>query len=204
MHIIDMADKNINTQNKNSQNSQNSQKSQNTKNSLNTQKTETVKINDTETTVDLTYSEDIDSSKTPERKSIIFLLTVKAFVAYLDDHCTLRQGLEKMRHHGYTAMPVVSQDGTYIGTVSEGDFLWHMLDSGAFAMKSQEEYSIRDILRKGWNPAVKIETTMEELLLRVMEQNFVPVVDDREKFVGIITRRDIIKYYYDLINIRER
>ena len=44
---------------------------------------------------------------------------------------------------------------------------------------------------------VKIDETMDELLLRVMDQNFVPVVDDRMRFMGIITRKDIIKYYYD-------
>lgn len=146
---------------------------------------------------------DSEGTKNIERKSVVFLLTVKAFVAYLDDNSTLRQGLEKMRYHGYTAMPVISQDGTYAGTVSEGDFLWHMIDSGMYAMKSQEEYSIKDILRKGWNPAVKIDTTMDELLLRVMEQNFVPVIDDRGKFMGIITRKDIIKYYYDLLILKE-
>ncbi|MFU0828316.1 MAG: CBS domain-containing protein [Lachnoclostridium sp.] len=146
---------------------------------------------------------DKESTNYTERKSIVFLLTTKANVAYLDDNSTLRQGLEKMRYHGYTAMPVVSQDGTYVGTVSEGDFLWHMLDSGMYSMKSQEEYYIKDILRKGWNPAVKINATMDELLLRVMDQNFVPVVDDRDKFMGIITRKDIIKYYYDLL-IKER
>ncbi len=138
-----------------------------------------------------------ENTKSKERKSIVFLLTVKAFVAFLDIHCTLRQGLEKMRYHGYTAMPVIAKDGTYVGTVSEGDFLWHMLDRGMYAMKSQEEYSIADIIRKDWNPAVKIDTTLDELLLRVMEQNFVPVIDDRGKFMGIITRKDIIKYYYD-------
>ncbi|MBV4415459.1 CBS domain-containing protein [Clostridium tyrobutyricum] len=148
---------------------------------------------------DLCQNENGRSSKYKDRKNIIFLLTVKASVAFLNAHCTLRQGLEKMRHHGYTAMPVISKDGTYAGTVSEGDFLWHMLDSGMYAMKSQEEYSISDILRHGWNPAVKINATMDELLLYVMDQNFVPVVDDREKFMGIITRKDVIKYYYDMI-----
>lgn len=143
-------------------------------------------------------------TKNIERKSIVFLLTVKAYVAYLDDNSTLRQGLEKMRYHGYSAMPVVSHEGTYVGTVSEGDFLWHMLDSGLYEMKSQEEYYIKDILRKGWNPAVKIDTTLDELLLRVMEQNFVPVVDDRNMFMGIITRKDIIKYYYDLLILKEK
>ncbi|WP_434509920.1 CBS domain-containing protein [Desulfitobacterium sp. AusDCA] len=133
------------------------------------------------------------------RKSILFLLTPKASVAFLNEHCTLRQGLEKMRHHGYTAIPVIAEDGTYAGTVSEGDFLWHVLDSGMYSMKSQEDYSISDILRNGWNPAVRIDTTVDELLLRIMDQNFVPVIDDRGKFIGIITRKDVIKYYYSLI-----
>ncbi len=132
-------------------------------------------------------------------KNILFLLTPKAMVAFLYDHCSLRQGLEKMRFHGYTAIPVISKDGTYIGTVSEGDFLWHLVDSGVYTMKLQEEYSILNIIRSSWNPAIKIDTTMDELLLRVMDQNFVPVVDDREKFMGIITRKDVIKYYHNAL-----
>jgi predicted transcriptional regulator len=142
------------------------------------------------------------NTKYEERKSIIFLLTAKASVAFLNDHSTLRQALEKMKYHGYSAIPVIADNGTYVGTVSEGDFLWHMLDSGETSMKSQEDYLITDILREGWNPAVKIDTTMDELLQRIMDQNFVPVIDDREKFVGIITRKDFIKYYYGLGNTR--
>lgn len=137
--------------------------------------------------------------KSRESKNIAFLLTPKMFLAFLENHYTLRQGLEKMRHHGFTAMPVVAADGTYAGTVSEGDFLWHMLDSGMYSIKAQEKFLISDILRWGWNSPVTIDATMDELLLRVMEQNFVPVIDDREKFVGIITRKSVIKYYYELL-----
>jgi len=134
-------------------------------------------------------------------KSIVFLLTVKASVAFLDAQWSLRQGLEKMRHHGYTAMPVIAGDGTYVGTVSEGDFLWHMLENKAYSMKSNENTPISDIIRKGWNPAVKIDTTMSELLPPIMEQNFVPVVDDRDIFIGIITRRNVILHYYESANV---
>lgn len=130
-------------------------------------------------------------------KNIIFFLTAKAFVAFLDESCTLRQGLEKMKHHGYTAMPVVAKDGTYVGTVSEGDFLWHVLDRELYSMESRERVPLSDVLRPGWNPAVSIRAPMDEMLLRSMDQNFVPVVDDRGKFIGIITRRNIIKHYYE-------
>ena len=91
----------------------------------------------------------------------------------------------------------VMRDGGYVGTVSEGDFLWHMLAHGTADMHDQEAYRITDIMRSGFNMPVKIDETMDELLLRVMDQNFVPVVDDRGSFMGIITRKDVIKYFHD-------
>ena len=129
--------------------------------------------------------------------NIPFLLKPKSKIAYLYDFNTIRQGLEKIKNHGFTAIPVIGKDGSYIGTVSEGDFLLHLVGHDSGEMKEQEEYSILDIVRLDWNPAVKISETMDELLLRVMEQNFVPVVDDRNLFMGIITRKDVIKFFYD-------
>ena len=129
--------------------------------------------------------------------NIPFLLKPKSKIAYLYDFNTIRQGLEKIKNHGFTAIPVIGKDGSYIGTVSEGDFLWHLVGHDSGEMKEQEEYSILDIVRLDWNPAVKISETMDELLLRVMEQNFVPVVDDQGSFIGIITRKSIIKYCYN-------
>ncbi|MCF2640908.1 MAG: CBS domain-containing protein [Lachnospiraceae bacterium] len=129
--------------------------------------------------------------------NIVMLLRPKSEVAYVYEDNSLRQGLEKMRRHGYTAVPVIDREGGYVGTVSEGDFLWHMIDYGDADIRKQEAYQIKNILRKDWNMPVKIDETMDELLLRVMDQNFVPVVDDRMRFMGIITRKDIIKYYYD-------
>ena len=59
--------------------------------------------------------------------NLAYYLTPKSNVAYLYDDYTFRQGLEKMRHHNYRAIPVISRDGQYVGTVSEGDFLWRLL-----------------------------------------------------------------------------
>ena len=61
--------------------------------------------------------------------NVITLLTPKAQVAYLYDDFTVRQGLEKLRVLGYTAIPVLDRNGYYLGSVSEGDFLWAILDN---------------------------------------------------------------------------
>ena len=129
--------------------------------------------------------------------NILFWIIPKANVAYIYEDSSVRQGLEKMRAHGYTAIPVLSKNGEYKGTVTEGDFLRHLLEKEKVDLREEQGCYVRNILREGFNEAVTINATMEELLIKVMEQNFVPVVDDRNFFVGIITRKDIIKYFYD-------
>ena len=132
--------------------------------------------------------------------NIAYFLLPKNRVAYLYDDYTFRQGLEKMRHHGYTAIPVISRDGKYVGTVSEGDFLWRLLSDEqdsqrACSMKDLEQLRVRDILRETQYLPVRITVSMEELLSSAMNQNFIPVVDDIGSFIGIVTRKDIIRYF---------
>lgn len=130
--------------------------------------------------------------------NIAYFLTPKHNVAYLYDDCTFRQGLEKMRRHGYSAIPVISRDGTYRGTVSEGDFLWHLLDAGSgqdapVSMKEAEKLLVEDILQDNTYPPVGITASGEALLNNALNQNFIPVVDDLGKFIGIVTRKDILR-----------
>lgn len=131
--------------------------------------------------------------------NIASFLLPKAEVAYLRDDMTMRQGLEKLRRSGYTAIPVVDAEDRYIGVISEGDFLWNILARNQnlenITMKNLEHTSMRDILQYGKIQAARIDTAMENLIEQAMRQNFVPVVDDRNVFIGIVTRSDIIKYF---------
>ena len=124
--------------------------------------------------------------------NVFMLLIPKVDCCVLRDTDTLRQGLEKMRHHGYTALPVITKDGQFAGCVNEGDFLWHLLKHGG-NMRDQEQYRVRDILRPELNPAVRSNISMDDLLERAITQNFIPVVDDRNCLCGIVTRRRIMR-----------
>lgn len=131
--------------------------------------------------------------------NIASFLLPKVEVTYLYDHMTLRQGLEKMHRSGYAAVPVIDREDRYVGVVSEGDFLWNILEHNRslndITMKQSETMTIREILQMGKVRPVCIDTNMEELLGQAQMQNFVPVIDDRSVFIGIITRSDIIKYF---------
>lgn len=133
--------------------------------------------------------------------NIAFFLKPKNSVAYLYSDFTLRQALEKMRHYGYSAIPVIDRDGKYKGTVSEGDFLWYMLscfnEGENVDQKYIEEVPLKKILNTNSYKPVKITANMYEMYNVAMEQNFVPVVDDLDSFIGIVTRKDIIKYLTD-------
>ena len=132
--------------------------------------------------------------------NIAYFLHPKGQVAFLYDDYTFRQGLEKMKHHGYTAIPVISRSGQYVGTVSEGNFLWQLVQEDSenpLTMKELEQLQVRDILDTSAYPSVRITVTMDELLDNATKQNFIPVVDDSGSFIGIVTRKDIIRYFAD-------
>ncbi|MCM1100205.1 MAG: CBS domain-containing protein [Clostridium sp.] len=130
--------------------------------------------------------------------NIASFIMPKAEVSYLRDGMTLRQGLEKLKHSGFTAVPVIDAEDRYVGVVSEGDFLWNMLAHNEplehVTMKRVEHMTLRDIIQSGKVKPVCIDTNMEQLLGQAQMQNFVPVVDDRNVFIGIVTRSEIIKY----------
>lgn len=121
------------------------------------------------------------------------LLVPKSMTAYVDRDQTLRQALEKMKYHGYTALPVLNSLGEYVGTVSEGDFLRSM-ERTDVSPEKRKELRVADIIREDKFPPLFIDSGMAQIVLDLLERNFAPVVDDRGKFVGIVTRRDVLKY----------
>lgn len=127
--------------------------------------------------------------------NILFFLTPKSEVACIYDTDSLRQALEKMEHHSYAAVPVIcKKDGRYLGTLTEGDLLWDIKDRNDLSLRDAEGISIMDVKRKKDNEPVDVDVNMEDLLNKAMNQNFVPVIDDRNRFIGIITRKDLIQY----------
>lgn len=126
--------------------------------------------------------------------NILFFLLPKAMCAFLYDDYTIRQALEKMETAHYAALPILNRRGEYRGTLTEGDVLWAMKNMCYMDMRQAEAHRIMEISRRKDNVPVRVTTSMQDLVERASHQNFVPVVDDKDAFIGIITRRSIIKY----------
>lgn len=126
--------------------------------------------------------------------NILFFLLPKAMCAFVYDDYTIRQALEKMEAAGYAALPILNRRGEYRGTITEGDLLWALKNICYMDMRQAEARRITELERRRDNIPVRVTTDMHDLVQRASTQNFVPVVDDKDAFIGIVTRSSIIRY----------
>lgn len=129
--------------------------------------------------------------------NIMRFVVPKSLVEHVTVDSTVRQAFEKMRFHRYVAIPVIDGEGRYMGTLRNDDIFAYFLDSGSFDTKSAEKDRVSDLIDRNYSPPVYHDASMDELIERVCEHNFVPVVDDRGCFVGIILRRDILNFLFN-------
>lgn len=127
--------------------------------------------------------------------NIAFFLTPKTEVEYIYDDFTVRQTLEKMEYHKYASIPIIDRAGHYTGTITEGDLLWFIKDCRILSLKDSEDAPVMEIKRKMDYLPVSINSNIDDLIEKVLNQNFVPVTDDEGVFIGIVTRKDIILNY---------
>lgn len=135
--------------------------------------------------------------------NIAFFLTPKNEVVYENLEATMRQVMEKMEHHGYTAIPLINREGKYVGTLTEGDLLWKLKNTPDLNFKNTESVKVKHIEKRINHKSVSITSNIEELITLAVSQNFVPVTDDDDTFIGIIKRSDIINYCYNEMEKRK-
>ncbi|MDE7263931.1 MAG: CBS domain-containing protein [Anaeroplasmataceae bacterium] len=132
--------------------------------------------------------------------NIITLLTPKEKTFYLDSHATVRQALEKYDYHKFTVVPLIDKEGHYITTLSEGDILRYIKNNCNFDLEIAESQDVSLIEKYRPYKALDISSSIKDVIRLLFDQNFIPMIDDRGMYIGIIKRKGIIKYLYENIN----
>ncbi len=127
--------------------------------------------------------------------NVAFFLTPKSEVACIPMDSTMREALETMKYHQYTAVPLIEEDGSYVGTLTEGDLLWEINRRDVFSIRDLERIPLSEVRRNLQHQAVSIYEDVQSLLSLALDQNFVPVVDDKGVFIGIVTRKTVIEFF---------
>jgi CBS domain-containing protein len=129
--------------------------------------------------------------------NILFFLTPKSEVAYIRTDTTLQETLDIMEQYRYSVVPLIDTQGRYSGIITEGDLLYNIKNRFSYDMEAAEDVAIDTLdVRRTYEP-IRISETIEEVFRKSMYQNFVPVVDDDNIFIGIVKRREIIQYFYN-------
>ena len=127
--------------------------------------------------------------------NILFFLKPKGECVFIYEDDTLGEALEVMERHRYASIPVISRaTGAYKGTITEGDLLWDIKNRHNLNIHDAEDIRVKEIKRHRDNQPVNAGAKMEDLISKVVQQNFVPVIDGHKCFIGIITRKNVIEY----------
>ncbi len=129
--------------------------------------------------------------------NILAFVKPKNEVIFVYDNDTLKEALIKLENHRFTSIPVLNKEGNYVGTITEGDLLWNIKNVTNFNMKHAEKMLVKELKRFRDYETVQITANMNDLITKATMENFVPVVDQHGLFIGIVTRKAIINYFFD-------
>ncbi len=127
----------------------------------------------------------------------------------VDPYQTISEVLDLMQEHHLHRIPVV-EDGRLVGLVTEGVVLKNTPSNASTLSIHEMNYllsktKIKDIMLK------KVFTTTPQALIEeaanIMEDNDVgclPVVEDENKIVGIITTSDILKSFVSIMGYHQK
>ena len=126
--------------------------------------------------------------------NILACLTPKSDVDYVMDDATLFKVLQTMENRNFSAIPIINKKGRYVGTITSGDILGCIKENFNLSVKDSAKFPVRNVQRTRDYKAISVHAVFEEILDYAVNQNFVPVVDDDENFIGILTRKEIMKW----------
>ncbi len=136
--------------------------------------------------------------------NILFLLLPKNQVDYLFEDFTVRQALEKLEGKRYSMIPVINRKtGKYERALMEGDFLYY-LTKNHLSFSELEKMNLQDVPASRDIQAVGVNCQIKELYDKIIDQNFVPVVDDNGVFIGIVTRRSVMRTLLPESNVPQK
>ena len=129
--------------------------------------------------------------------NILAFTKPKNEVVFVYNDETVKEVLDKLENHRFTSVPILDREGNYVGTITEGDLLWGIKRIANFNITLAEELPLSKIPSFRDYVTINIDANMDELISKATTENFIPVVDSHNLFIGIVTRKSIINYFLE-------
>ncbi|MFC4404733.1 cyclic-di-AMP-binding protein CbpB [Gracilibacillus xinjiangensis] len=113
-------------------------------------------------------------------------------VAHVQIGNPLEHALLVLVESGYSSVPVLDLDFKYKGTIAKTPILKSVMGIERFEMERLSELKVEAVMHKD-QPTIQPETDFLTAIKVVIDHAFACVVDEENFFVGILTRRAILK-----------
>ncbi len=128
------------------------------------------------------------------------LLTPKSKLTTLYSDMNIKQALDIIIKSGLTGVPVLERESKrYLYSISTSALLKKVTESKDLEKTYGEPLASVPLERMSL--AASVDSEVQGLIYLIVNQNFVPIVDNSGVFQGIVTRKAIINYLSDLADI---
>ena len=131
------------------------------------------------------------------REEKTFLTPARNLAVLIDTH-NVDHAILVLSQISYTRIPVVTDQRKFVGTISLTDIL-------SYQMREEipdEEFSSMDIVHMTKKDGERLgeDFDVTDVLHKLVEESFLPVVAADDTFLGIITRKSILKAINSLMH----
>jgi len=104
---------------------------------------------------------------------------------------------------GYSKIPVLDSNDRLVGLISLANIVNKMMGLTGFDTSLMEGLTVADVMEVNV-PTVTDSEELEEILHLLVDASFLPLVDEDGIFLGIITRKEILKSVNHLVHEVEK
>lgn len=129
-----------------------------------------------------------------EEKSGTFLIP-SSRIAFVQKDNPLYHAFLILTKVKYAKIPVLDKDNHVVGLLSLAMITDKMLKTDKISISPLNKLKVSDVMQTDFVKINFVQTTLENQLHLLINNAFLPVVDDKERFQGILTRREWIKTF---------
>ena len=125
---------------------------------------------------------------------ISFFLIPKMETAYMFEYETIRQALEKMEYYRYNSLSVLDEKGRYKYSLSATDFFHYMKHHPGTTYENTDEICLSQVTPQVDITPIDINDDVENLVKTLLKQEYTPVIDGKQIYIGEVSVTEIIEF----------
>ena len=125
-----------------------------------------------------------------------FLTPADKLAVIIDSH-NMDHAKLLLSHMSFSRVPVVTEDNRFVGTIGLNEIIQYQAEN---ELSDEELYQDISLIANRDVASVKENYELADILRKRIDESFLPVLGENDEFLGIITRKAILKAFNALVH----